>query len=856
MSSAGEPSNLSGAERLQLEARIEELAHQPVLLVASDFDGTLAPIVNEPAQAEANRESLVALRTLSKMSQTHVAIISGRSLADLAHKTPESENVHLIGSHGSEFEVGFTQPLSADLDKLLQRLFTHVEQLAATAPHSWVEKKPAGLAYHYRNVETQRATTAVEAILSGPARWPGVFVRQGKCVIELSVVETNKGQALRKIRQLVGASAVCFLGDDVTDEDAFVTLSGPDLGVKVGEGVTQAAFRAHDSFEVARILAHLTEKRSAWLAGASAVPIEQHALLSDQRTIALVDPRGRVVWMCLPRIDSAAVFAELLGGSTAGFFEIADADGQPPIARQYLPDTFILRTDWPGFTVTDYLDCSGGRAYQRAGRTDLVRVIEGRGPVRITFAPRLNFSRLESRLVAKANGLVVEGGADSLVLYSPGIRWQLDEAGKHQTAWTVVELSSDPLVLEMRYGTGNLQANQVPELRRREQTIRHWQGWAASMTLPPVHADLVKRSALVLRALTYGPTGALAAAATTSLPESMGGVRNWDYRFCWPRDAALSYTALARLGVTGPGIKFLDWLLGILNDRDTNSWLYPVYTVGGSHLGTEAEIPELAGYRGSRPVRIGNAAAQQVQLDVFGPIAELIAVLADRGAPLSAEHWELITRLTRYTAQRWMEADHGIWEIRSARQHHVHSKVMCWQTLDRALQVARYLGQPIGEWPALADAIAQDVLQQGWNSERQSFMGTYEHSGLDAATLCLGLSGIIAPNDPRWISTVRQIEKHLRAGGTVFRYLHEDGLPGREGGFLLCTSWLIEAYQLIGEYEAADELLSQYVQQAQPLGLFPEEFDPNLQQGLGNYPQAYSHVGLINAALRLSSKTS
>lgn len=836
-----------------LASRLNELARTPLLLVACDFDGTIAPIVSDPGSAEADRESIVALKALAAMPQTHVAIISGRSLSDLAGRTRDVGDAHLVGSHGSEFEIGFTTALTSDDAALRERLKTWLRGKVGAAPGVLIEEKPASLAFHYRQASDADAQRVVDAVLMGPATWPGVFVRHGKKVVELSVVQTNKGLALQRIRQRVGATVVLFLGDDATDEDAFATLGGPDVGVKVGAGDTAAQFRVHDTIDVAKLLAKLVEARGAWLAGSDAAPIEQHALLSDQRTAALVDPRARVVWMCLPRIDSPAAFAALLGGPTAGYFGVSPADGAAPIAQRYLADTFVLETRWPTMRVVDYLDCGGGRAFQRSGRTDLLRVVEGAGRVRVEFAPRLDFGRIETRLTATADGLSAEGAVDSLVLLAPRLEWRIVREGQHDTAVAEVELDSAPLVLEMRYGTGSLEALAIGEPARRERTARHWSGWAAALTLPTLAREHVMRSALVLKALSYGPSGAIAAAATTSLPEHIGGVRNWDYRFCWPRDAAMAATALLRLGAPGPGIKLLDWVLAILDRAEPGALLCPLYTVTGGHIASEGEIGQLAGYRGSRPVRVGNAAAHQVQLDVYGPIAELVARLAEGGAALSAEHWRLVEAMAYAVERRWREPDHGIWEVRSSRRHHVHSKVMCWQTIERALRVARYLGRKRPEWAELRDAIAHDVLAHGWNADVGAFCATYGDAEPDASVLCVGLSGLLPPDDPRFAATVAFIERTLRDGPTVYRYRYDDGLPGGEGGFSLCTAWLIEAYALVGRIADARALFDEFVAQSGPTGLFAEEFDPRTQIALGNFPQAYTHLGLINAALAIET---
>lgn len=835
-----------------LNRHLDEIAQTPLLLVASDFDGTLAPIVSDPNMAEANRESLVALRALEAMPQTHVSIISGRSLRDLAVRMGQPEEAHLIGSHGSEFEAGFALPLPPGADELLSRVKADLHEISLDTPGSLVEEKPAGLAFHYRNAEEAAAQTALERVALGPARANGVHVRHGKKVIELSVVETNKGQALEQIRQRLGARAVLFLGDDTTDEDAFATLGGPDVGIKVGDGPTRAKYRIRDTVEAAQVLARLAEKRAAWLAGAQAVPIDSHAILSDQRTAAIVSPTGRITWLCMPRFDSSSLFAELLGGPAAGFFEIRPASDGDEARQQYLGDSFVLQTEWPGLTVTDYLDCSEGRAFQRAGRTDLVRVVEGTGRVRLTFAPRLDFGRMETRLKVTDGGLQIEGALDPCVLFAPGITWQLSEEGRHQVAVAEVEMTGQALALELRYGTGNLTPGLAAEAVRRQQTERFWSGWAATLKLPDLYPSLVRRSALVLKALCYGPTGAITAAATTSLPECIGGVRNWDYRFCWPRDAAMAAAALVRLGSIGLAMKLLDWVLGIIEKCEPPAFICPVYTVTGGHLGTEAEVGELAGYRGSRPVRVGNSAAHQIQLDVLGPIAELLALLARRGAALSSEHWRLLDLMVSAVGHRWRDADHGIWEVRRHRRQHVHSKVMCWQTVDCALQVAAYLGRSRPDWSELRATIADDILANGWNAERKAFCVAYDESDIDAASLAVGLSGLLPPSDERFAATVAAVERELLDGPTVYRYRYDDGLPGIEGGFHLCTTWLIESYAIMGRSKDARKLFDDYVGLVGPMGLLSEEYDPSRRQGLGNFPQAYSHIGLINAACRLA----
>lgn len=838
----------------ELSDKLAEVATAPILLIASDYDGTLAPIVSDPGSARPLREAIVALENLAALPQTHMAVISGRSLRDLASMTAEPAGVHLVGSHGSEFDPDFAATIPEDRARLLEELTGELERIAGDGNGFTIERKPASVAFHYRNAEKEAADRAVETVLAVPGqKGPGVQVHHGKLVIELAVVETNKGKALERLRCRLGASAAVFIGDDQTDEDAFATLHGPDVGIKVGPGPTRAAFRARDATEVAQILARLSELRCQWLAGSEAVPIERHALLTDRRTLALVTPDARITWFCAPRADSPALLADLIGGPTAGYFSVADADGAGALEQEYLGDTFILQTRFPTFTVTDYLDCSDSRPDQRAGRSDLTRVIAGSGSVVVEFCPRLDFGRVPTRLTQRDGGLEIEGTLDPIVLRAPGVRWQLSGQGPHQNARALIDLGEDPVTLVLRYGTGSLSPGVVPEKHRREQTRRYWADWAEGLNLPEIAPDLVGRSALVLRGLCHGPTGAILAAGTMSLPEHIGGVRNWDYRYCWIRDAAMAAGGLVRLGSHADAMAYLDWVLGVVDHCQSPERLQPLYTIAGAELGSEAEIGELSGYRGSRPVRVGNAASRQVQLDVFGPVVELVYELLVSGAPLSGEHWRLVEAMVQAVQRRWRDPDHGIWEIRLPPRHHVHSKVMCWVTADRAARIsARFLGKDRADLEGLRDRIRDDVLEHGFSRSLNAFGVAYGIDQIDASVLEVGLRGLIEPDDPRFVSTVEAVEKNLRLGPTVYRYRYEDGLPGTEGGFHLCTAWLIDALVLIGRPERARDLFNEMIALVGPTGLLPEQYGPKTKRALGNHPQAYSHLALIDAALTLS----
>ncbi len=833
--------------------RIRQLARVPSLLVACDYDGTLAPLVSDPTQASANRDSSSALRVLAEQANTHVSVISGRSLRDLATLSRFPEEIRLVGSHGSEFDLGFASQLDDETLARRQQVTMAVQELGRRH-HALVEEKPTGVTFHLRDMDDATKAAAREDLVRGPASWEGIHTRNGHDIVEMSVIETNKGWAIETIRSQVGASAVIFFGDDTTDEDGFRTLTGPDIGVKVGDGQTAASFRVRDTDTVAQLLALLAELRGEWLRGSGLVPIEQHSMLSDLRTVAIIAPSARITWMCAPRVDSAAIFAELLGGPSAGYFAVAPAGRSGAARQRYRDGSMVLETTFDDFTVTDYLDTSSGRTRRLAGRSDLIRVLEGTGTATVEFAPRLDFGRVPTRLELRDEGVVVLGTSDLMVLRAPGVQWEVVPDGVHELARGTVSLDNGPVELEFRSGTGTLRADSRPEADRRSDSERYWRNWFDKLQLPALENDLIGRSALVLKGLCHGPTGAIVAAATTSLPEHLGGVRNWDYRYCWLRDAAFTASALVRLGSHAEAMAYLDWVLSILESRPDPERLAPLYNVTGRHLPPEATISELAGYGGSRPVRVGNAADAQVQLDVFGPVADLVHLLLERGEALSAEHWRLVESLVLAVSRRWTEPDHGIWEIRKPPRHHLYSKVMCWVTVDRAVDIARqFLDREPAAWVGLRDTIAADILDNGWNAERGAYTAAYNEDELDASVLAIGLWGLVEPDDPRFVATVEAVERELRHGPTVYRYLEEDGLPGREGGFNLMTSWLIDSLWMIGREKDARTLFESLCELAGKTGIMAEEFDPETGRALGNVPQAYSHLGVINNALRLST---
>jgi trehalose-phosphatase len=837
------------------------IARVPQLLIACDYDGTLAPIVEDPSAAKPLPEAVAAIRALAALPQTTVAVISGRALRDLATLSRLPSEVHLVGSHGSEFDIGFVQRLAPELVDLRTRMQKAIEEIVGDRPGVRLEPKPASIAVHTRTAAPSDADAVREAIFEGPACWSGVHITQGKEVVELLVLPTHKGTAIDALRMQLGASAVLFVGDDVTDENAFAHLHGPDVGIKIGPGETKAAYRVDEPIDAVRVLGLLLETRRHWLYGERAVPIERHSMLGNGRTIALLAPDAKVTWLCHPSPDSAPIFADLLGGSPAGHFSVrpVQRDGMP-LGQRYRPGTLTIETRWSGLTVTDWLDSSVplDDAATAPESTSLVRLLTGNVKARIEFAPRPEYGQVAIRLQPLGDGLLVLGSNEPMALHSPGVEWDVYSDGGHDTARAEVDLAAmgGSCTLELRCGTHSLRSWEDPVQVRQARVEQGWRDWAGSLKLPAIARDHVLRSALTLRGLCHQPTGSILAAATSSLPEEVGGVRNWDYRYCWLRDAAMTARALVDLGSLAEAEAYLGWVDRCVERTGGHpERLHPLYTVEGYDLGAEAVIDTLPGYAGSRPVRIGNAANRQLQLDVFGPIADLIAALAATRGWVRDEEWRVIEAMVAAVERRWHEPDHGLWEARLPPRHHVYSKVMCWLTVDRAVRLQREHGGGAREdWVALRDRIGANVLEHGWHEAAGAYTVAYGHHEMDASSLWIGLSGLLPDDDPRFLSTVLAIEADLRSGPIVYRYRWDDGLPGVEGGFHVCSAWMIEAYLRTGRRADAEELFDQMLDCAGPTGLLPEQYDPQAERGLGNHPQAYSHLGLIRCALLLDGK--
>ena len=480
--------------------------------------------------------------------------------------------------------------------------------------------------------------------------------------------------------------------------------------------------------------------------------------------------------------------------------------------------------------------------------TALVREITPEAPdarVWIEFAPGPDFARAEARIEHAEGRLIVHSGRERIELECAGVDFSIERVGISDVARACVPLDA-PLRLVLKVG------RDVGPGRSTDAIAAEWAAGLEVLRLPERWAQMVRRSVLVLRGLVYRRTGAIVAAPTTSLPEAIGAERNWDYRYAWLRDAALASDALLRVGSPGEAAAFLRWMSTLSPDEAPED-LRPLYGVEGETNLVEAELVHLMGYGGSLPVRIGNAAADQLQVDVFGSIVELVDLFARCGHTIDDGLWGLVQRMVVGVERCWHEPDAGIWEHRHLSRHHVHSKVMAWVAVDRALRLAERTGRPAEPgWSDLRSAIAAEVLDRGWSEAAGAYSVAYGADDLDAAALHIVLSGLLDPTDPRAVATVEAIERKLCTGSTVFRYRFDDGFTGREGGFHLCASWLVEALAMIGRPDAAERLFVQIAGAAGSSGLLSEQVDPDTGAALGNVPQAYSHTGLIWNALTLS----
>jgi GH15 family glucan-1,4-alpha-glucosidase len=600
------------------------------------------------------------------------------------------------------------------------------------------------------------------------------------------------------------------------------------------------------------------------------LPIEDYGVIGDLHTVALVGINGSIDWFCFPHFDSPSVFGALLDDNKGGSYRIAPVDDGATCKQFYWPETNVLVTrflsdDGVG-DVTDFMpvaDENGDGVHQLIRR---VRVVRGTLRFRLRCAPAFDYARATHTIERDAHGVSFHTDELSLGLASEVPLEAQDGAAVAE--WALREGESATFILrqiEPHAGCGDsLSADAARALF--EATVAYWRGWLAGCTYTGRWREMVYRSALVLKLLTFKPTGALVAAPTCSLPEQIGGERNWDYRFTWIRDAAFTLYGLLRIGFTDEAEQFMRWLEGRCFDpRKPMGPLQPIYRIDGSADLREATLDHLAGYRGSSPVRIGNGAAQQVQLDIYGELMDAVYLFNKYGAPISYELWTHLRGILDWLCDNWQRPDEGIWEVRGGQQHFIFSRLMCWVALDRGIRLADKRSFPADRerWRVERDAVYEQIMNEGWSEERQAFIQHYGSDTLDAAALLMPLVFFVSPTDPRMLKTLDAIRQPPDNGGLtsnslVYRYNTDhgiDGLDGDEGTFSMCSFWLIEALTRAGrfDHERLDQarlMFEQMLTYANHLGLYAEEIGPR-GEALGNFPQAFTHLALISAAFNL-----
>jgi GH15 family glucan-1,4-alpha-glucosidase len=590
--------------------------------------------------------------------------------------------------------------------------------------------------------------------------------------------------------------------------------------------------------------------------------IEDYGLIGDTHTAALVGRDGSIDWLCLPRFDSAACFAHLLGGHDHGFWRIAPAasplsgQGNPLLAtrRRYVGDTLVLETEFElAEGIVRVTDCMPLRE-QSPSVVRLVECLRGSLEMRMDLEIRFEYGSAVP-WVRRVDGQVVAiSGPDGLALWTTAPT--RGENMRTVSEFTVREGQQVPFVLTYFPSHGEV-ARPVAAQYAIDETTQRWQEWADLGCLEAgPWREAVVRSLITLKALTYEPTGGIIAAPTTSLPESLGGERNWDYRYCWLRDATLTLSALMAAGYREEAADWRDWLLrAVAGDP---SKLQIMYGVAGESTLRENVLDWLPGYEGSKPVRTGNAASRQYQLDVYGEVLGTLHEARRTGLEPAGPAWDLECALMDFIETGWAAPDEGIWEVRGPRRHFTHSKVEAWVAVDRAIRDVEDFGLegPVGRWKSLRSEIHREVCDKGFDPARNTFTQYYGSKELDASTLMIPIVGFLPPKDPRVIGTIEAISTELMVGGFVSRYDSEnsrliDGQVGREGAFLACSFWLVDDLELIGHHGEAVELYDRLLSLRNDLGLLSEEYDPIAGRLVGNFPQALSHVSLVNSAVGL-----
>jgi GH15 family glucan-1,4-alpha-glucosidase len=580
--------------------------------------------------------------------------------------------------------------------------------------------------------------------------------------------------------------------------------------------------------------------------------IEDYALIGDTQTAALVGIDGSIDWLCLPRFDSPACFAALLGDEENGQWRIAPRDSDARSERHYRGNTLVLETEWStssgSVRVVDFMP-------PRDEAPDVVRIVRGiSGSVAMRSELRLRFDYGHLiPWVRRTNGQIdAVAGPDAVSLRSDVHQYGKDfatyadfEVGPGDEAWFVLTW----------HASHHPPPQPVDALASLEPTETLWTDWIARRVDPGEASEEVTRSLLTLKALTFSPSGGIVAAPTTSLPERFGGERNWDYRYCWLRDATMTLAALIRSGYTDEATAWRNWLLRAIAGSPKD--IQVLYGVTGERRLTEFACDWLPGFAGSQPVRVGNAAAEQLQLDVYGEVMDVLALARDSLIGASDEAWALQRGLMRHLTDIWRRPDEGIWEVRGGQQQFVYSKVMGWVAFDRAARAVERFGMPgpAAQWRATADEIHKQVCERGYDAERNTFTQAYGSKALDAAVLLIPQVGFLPPDDPRVAGTVETIRRELSHNGFLRRYdtdHTEDGVSGDEGVFLICSFWLADSLAMIGREAEARSLYDKLVALRNDVGLLAEEYDPVAGQMLGNFPHAFSHLGLVNTAWHLS----
>lgn len=589
-----------------------------------------------------------------------------------------------------------------------------------------------------------------------------------------------------------------------------------------------------------------------------ALRIEDYGLIGDLHTAAIVGRDGSIDWLCLPRFDSGACFAALIGEPRHGRWKLAPVDPIRAQSWHYRDNTLVLEreieTEYGACRIVDFMPRRNGDA------AHIVRIVEGlRGQVliRSELIPRFDYGEAVPWIEQTEDGMSAAAGPDALVLRTPASLHEKDEGIVAE--FTVTAGETVPLVLSWHPSHLPPPAA-IDAARALDETEALWQEWSGRCTYQGEWRDAVLRSVITLKALTYGPTGGIVAAPTTSLPEAIGGERNWDYRYCWLRDAALSVQALLRTGYVAEAAAFRMWLLRAVTGHPRQAHI--MYGLSGERRLTEHTLPGLPGYEGSAPVHIGNAASEQFQLDIFGELADafFLGVELLNIAP-EPSRWQNTLLALEVVEEVWKQPDEGIWEVRGPRRHFTHSKVMAWVGFDRAIRIVERYGVPgpVDRWRAIRDEIHDQVCRQGYDSERRTFTQSYGSQELDASVLLIPAVGFLPPDDERVVGTVEAVQRWLTRDGFVDRYStgdeagSVDGLSGVEGAFLPCSFWLADALAGIGRTEEARALFGRLVALSNDLGLLSEEYDPIGKRLLGNFPQAFTHLALVNTAVLLTS---